>query len=63
MNEQTDIITRMEEAQQRFGRYAPAGRLQLTDREIESALDESEPAFDGEDAEEWQRRSEEQGAE
>ncbi len=63
MNEPTDIITRMEAAQQRFGRFAPAGRLQLTDRETESALDESGRTFDGEDAEEWQRRSEEQGSE
>ncbi len=48
----TDIITRMEAMQQRFG------RLQLED-----TPPEPERAFDGEDAEEWQRRSEKQGAE
>ncbi len=47
----TDIISRMEAAQQRFG------RLQLTD-----TPPEPERAFDAEDIEEWQRRSEEQGA-
>ncbi len=56
-----DIITRMEAAQQRFRSFPSLlvsaenkRRLQLTDRER---------TFDGEDAEEWQRRSEEQGSE
>ncbi len=52
MNDKTGIISRMEAAQQRFG------RLQLCD-----TPPEPERAFDAEDAEEWQRRSEEQGAE
>ncbi len=63
MSDPTDIITRMEAMQERFGRFAPSGRLQLTDREAEAALDESCRTFDGEDAEEWQERSERQGAE
>ncbi len=78
----TDIISRMEAAQQRFGRLQLCDRethVQKFDREIgldQSSADswknrweaelkdrESELVFDGEDAEEWQRRSEEQGAE
>ncbi len=58
----TDIISRMEANQARFGSFPSLlvsaendRRLQLNDR--------AERAFDGEDAEEWQRRSEEQGAE
>ncbi len=52
MNEPTDIIARMEAMQQRFG------RLQLCD-----TPPESERAFDGEDASDWQEQSERQGAE
>ncbi len=58
-----NIITRMEATQQRFGRFAPSGRLQLTDREAEAAFDESCRMFDGEDADDWQEQSERQGAE
>ncbi len=58
-----NIIARMEEMQQCFGRFAPAGRLQLTDREAEAAFDESVRTFDGEDAEAWQEQSERQGNE
>ncbi len=58
----SDIISRMEANQARFGSFPSLlvsaeteRRLQLNDRE--------KCTFDGEDAEEWQRRSEEQGAE
>ncbi len=66
----TDIISRMEAAQARFAptkaqmaeeideQRAQYDALQLTD-----TPPEPERAFDGEDVEEWQRRSEEQGAE
>ncbi len=58
----SDIISRMEEAQQRFNPFPSLlvsaeneRRLQLNDRE--------ERTFDAEDAEEWQRQSERQGVE
>ncbi len=61
----TDIISRMEEAQQRFNPFPSLlvsaeneRRLQLTD-----TPPESERAFDGEDTEAWQEQSERQGAE
>ncbi len=57
-----DIIASMEAAQQRFNPFPSLlvsaeneRRLQLNDRETST--------FDGEDAEEWQLRSEEQGTE
>ncbi len=57
----SDIISRMEATQQRFGSFPSLlvsaeneRRLQLIDRER---------TFDGEDAEAWQEQSERQGAE
>ncbi len=58
----TDIISRMEANQARFGAFPSL--LQSSENERRLQLnDQEDRAFDGEDTEEWQRQSEEQGAE
>ncbi len=73
----TDIISRMEAMQQRFGRATVDGALltqaavcqfpsllQSAENERRLQLNDREKrTFDGEDAEDWQYQSERQGAE
>ncbi len=62
MNEPTDIISRMEAAQQRFDPF-PSLLVSAENERRLRLCDKEDRVFDGEDAEEWQEQSERQGAE
>ncbi len=77
MKDKSDIISRMEAAQQRFGRLQledhkpsywdrimsdPNRKDRYDDAMLEAHM-EAQRAFNGEDAEIWQEQSERQGAE